>query len=274
MRSPGLAPERRTACAGRNLAGNDDVCRDLRSRRNVAACELDFVAARPKPAGRAESRLSRLAGKSAGSPKDRKQASGSPPMAAMSLRPRVRQRCPTAAGGCQARRKCTFSRQRSVVTRSSKPGLRRRMAQSSPMPIFTAAIHRRGSHSPNLPNQASFSDHGIQQLYQNQRLTMTSRALDAPRGSNRRFVRKTENPVGMSMERKDMAPTCFIFSPEQPTFVTPTNRFMALTVPEWLVKVIQHFIVPLARVISDQRRKGILTGRGPASFKKRTSRTY
>ncbi len=42
---PGLSPGTENGRAGRNLAGNDDVCRDLRGRGNVAACELDFVAA-------------------------------------------------------------------------------------------------------------------------------------------------------------------------------------------------------------------------------------
>jgi hypothetical protein len=59
---------------------------------------------------------------------------GSPPMAAMSLSPRARQRCPTDSGGCQSRRKCTPSRLKSVVTRKSRSFENRRTEASSPMP--------------------------------------------------------------------------------------------------------------------------------------------
>ena len=45
-----------------------------------------------------------------GNASDRKTARGSPPMAAMSLSPRARQRWPTAFGECHSRRKCTPSR--------------------------------------------------------------------------------------------------------------------------------------------------------------------
>ena len=43
-------------------------------------------------------------------------------MAAMSLSPRARQRCPTESAGCHARLKWIFSRLKSVVTRASWPG--------------------------------------------------------------------------------------------------------------------------------------------------------
>jgi hypothetical protein len=73
-----------------------------------------------------------------GTAKERNAATGLPPMAAMSLSPRVRQRCPTDSGGCQSRRKWMPSRLKSVVTRNSCPGSSRRTAQSSPMPARTA----------------------------------------------------------------------------------------------------------------------------------------
>ena len=75
---------------------------------------------------------------SAGSASERKTASGSPPIAAMSLNPRTRQRCPTTLAECHSRRKCTFSRQKSVVTSSSCPRGGRSTAQSSPIPRTTA----------------------------------------------------------------------------------------------------------------------------------------
>ena len=71
-----------------------------------------------------------------GRARERNAACGSPPMAAMSLRPRVRQRQPTTSGGCHSGRKCTPSREKSVVTRTSCPGGSRRTAASSPMPAF------------------------------------------------------------------------------------------------------------------------------------------
>jgi hypothetical protein len=74
-------------------------------------------------------------GKPWGSARDRNAALGSPPIAAMSLSPRVRQRWPTASGGCHSRRKCTPSREKSVVTSASCPCGRRNTAQSSPIPL-------------------------------------------------------------------------------------------------------------------------------------------
>jgi hypothetical protein len=64
----------------------------------------------------------------------------------------------------------------------------------------------------------------------------------------------------MSMELKDMAEANLILVLSSRPSLLHKSR-PALTVPEWLVKVIQHFIVPWSR-LSDQRRKGILTGRG------------
>src|SRR5580704_16722983 len=71
--------------------------------------------------------------------RDKNAARGSPPMAAISLSPRVRQRRPTNSGGCQSRRKWTFSMLKSVVTSSSCLGGTRSTAQSSPMPATTDA---------------------------------------------------------------------------------------------------------------------------------------
>ncbi len=73
---------------------------------------------------------------------ERKAAIGSPPMAAISLSPRARQRCPTTAAGCQSRRKCTFSRVKSVVTSKSCPAGGRSTAQSSPMPASKSRFFR------------------------------------------------------------------------------------------------------------------------------------
>ena len=59
-------------------------------------------------------------------------------MAAMSLKPRARQRWPTDSGGCQSRRKWIPSSVKSVVTSESFPASRRSTAQSSPIPVRTA----------------------------------------------------------------------------------------------------------------------------------------
>jgi hypothetical protein len=40
-----LSPRTENSRAGWNLSGNDNVCCDLRSRRNVTACQLDIMAA-------------------------------------------------------------------------------------------------------------------------------------------------------------------------------------------------------------------------------------
>ncbi len=77
---------------------------------------------------------SQAAGSRAGTASERKTARGLAPMAARSLRPRARQRCPADWGGCQSRRKWTFLREKSVVTQMSWPAKGRRIAQSSPMP--------------------------------------------------------------------------------------------------------------------------------------------
>ena len=82
-------------------------------------------------------------GKSRGKARDRNAATGSPPMAAISLSPRVRQRCPTVSGGCQSRRKWIPSRVKSVVTRDSCPGTRPSTAQSSPIPVMTERFEPR-----------------------------------------------------------------------------------------------------------------------------------
>jgi hypothetical protein len=76
--------------------------------------------------------------RSRGRARDRKAATGSPPMAAMSLNPLLRQRWPTAFAGCQSRRKWIFSRVKSVVTSESSPAGNRITAQSSPIPAMIA----------------------------------------------------------------------------------------------------------------------------------------
>ena len=75
-----------------------------------------------------------FASMSAGRARERKAARGVAPMAARSLRPRARQRWPTDSGGWRSRRKCRFSRVKSVVTSTSESSGGRRMAQSSPIP--------------------------------------------------------------------------------------------------------------------------------------------
>ena len=90
---------------------------------------------------------------------ERKAASGRAPMAARSLKPRARQRWPTLCGGCQSRRKWTFSRERSVVTTSSSPRRGRSTAQSSPMPRFRILLLRRPC-TVQLPG--AFTDGGDQ----------------------------------------------------------------------------------------------------------------
>ena len=69
----------------------------------------------------------------AGRARDKKIATGSPPIAAMSLSPRVRHRCPMNCGECHSRRKCTPSRLKSVVIRASCAAGMRSTAQSSPI---------------------------------------------------------------------------------------------------------------------------------------------
>lgn len=76
----------------------------------------------------------------AGRARQRNTAMGSPPIAAMSLNPRVRQRCPMNCGECHSRRKCTPSRLKSVVTRASWSAGMRSTAQSSPIPATTPAL--------------------------------------------------------------------------------------------------------------------------------------
>ena len=141
-----------------DLPCNHDVCRDFRGGGNVAAGELNSkrFALIEKPTQEAVNPGLR---RSAGSPRERKQASGSPPMAAMSLSPRARQRWPTAAAGCHARRKCTSSTQRSVVTSNSYPGERRRMAQSSPMPWITPFAEADWASRRICAIKASFVNH-------------------------------------------------------------------------------------------------------------------
>jgi hypothetical protein len=85
-------------------------------------------------------RSTHLCVKSAGSARDRNTAIGSPPMAAISLNPRVKHRCPTDSGGCHSRRKWTPSRLKSVVTSNSCPAGGRSTAQSSPIPVTSVLL--------------------------------------------------------------------------------------------------------------------------------------
>jgi hypothetical protein len=74
---------------------------------------------------------------------------------------------------------------------------------------FHCTVRRRGRHSPNLVNQASFAGHGILQLYQNQRLRMIQ--AQSAGGSNADAL-GTESPNEICIELKDMAPTRFILA--------------------------------------------------------------
>ncbi len=84
----------------------------------------------------------------AGVARDKKAATGAPPIAATSLRPRARQRCPIDSGECHSRRKCTPSKLKSVVTRISWPAWIRRMPQSSPIPVTKLGLPTFGNFGP------------------------------------------------------------------------------------------------------------------------------
>ena len=111
-------------------------------------------------------RSTQLCAKSPGSAKDRNTASGSPPIAAISLNPRVKHRCPTDSGGCHSRRKWTPSRLKSVVTSSSCPAGGRKTAQSSPIPLIMP-VRRDLAASARLRTRAinCLSGRGTHQLY-------------------------------------------------------------------------------------------------------------
>ena len=86
--------------------------------------------------------------RSRGRASDKKAAIGCPPIAAMSLSPRARQRCPIDSGECQSRRKWMPSSEKSVVTNVSfssclpRRGCSRSTAQSSPIPVTIAGFLR------------------------------------------------------------------------------------------------------------------------------------
>ena len=81
-------------------------------------------------------------GNAPGRARERKAATGSPPIAAISLSPLARQRWPTDSGGCQFLRKWIPSKLKSVVTRQSKSEPIRKTAQSSPIPTRIDALAR------------------------------------------------------------------------------------------------------------------------------------
>ena len=151
IRSPGRAPDRRTG-----VPHFSPVLREVGEcrtdpRTTISANTPAGDSAVSPPARGTLKRFARnrnpfknpstqLCGSFAGNAKDRKAAMGSPPMAAMSLSPRARQRCPTDSGGCQSRRKCTSSRLKSVVQRRSRSFGTRRTEASSPMPTRIEAL--------------------------------------------------------------------------------------------------------------------------------------
>jgi len=98
---------------------------------------VNRLASRRSPARKS---FTHLCGSFGGSANERKQAKGSPPIEAMSLNPRARQRCPTLAAGCHSRRKWIFSMHKSVVTSRCEPAGTFNMAQSSPIPRTTPGL--------------------------------------------------------------------------------------------------------------------------------------
>ncbi len=139
MRSPGPAPERKIALPCGTVPKTT-----ISARTPCADCEVSPPAnvtlnSSAKFNNPFRNRSTHLWGKVVGTANERKAAIGSPPIAAMSLNPRARQRRPTTSGGCHSRRKCTPSRLKSVVTSVSCRAGIRRTAQSSPIPATTAA---------------------------------------------------------------------------------------------------------------------------------------
>jgi len=103
--SPGRAPERNmarprgtypvTTMSAHTPAGDSAVSPPARTALNCSAvCNTPFMKASTHRCGNFR-----------GNASDRKTVTGSPPMAAISLRPRTRQRLPTTSGGCHSRRK-------------------------------------------------------------------------------------------------------------------------------------------------------------------------
>ena len=142
MKSPGRAPERRMA-----FPAGTEPSTTMSARMPSGDCAVS------PPARGTENRVGQLQQSRnesvhptlrqlGGSASERNAARGIPPMAAMSLSPRARQRWPTESGGCHSRRKCTSSRLKSVVTSASCPRGIGSTAQSSPMPRPGRA-HRR-----------------------------------------------------------------------------------------------------------------------------------
>ena len=152
MRSPGRAPDRNpafpfgavptTTMSARIPSGDSAVSPPARVTLYLSPRRIKLRAKRP----------TQLCGNPRGSASERNAATGSPPMAAMSLSPRARHRCPTDSAECQSRRKWIPSRVKSVVTSVSfsfcRPRPRSRStAQSSPIPnttsVLVAAVARR-----------------------------------------------------------------------------------------------------------------------------------
>ena len=166
MRSPTFAVDRRSArpCGAvptRTISINPKPVtvsrRSVRLRLDAAAIKGDSAVSPPargtlylfarernpsKKRSRQEGRPERLRTSSTGSASDKNAASGLAPIAARSLNPRARQRCPTDSGECHSRRKWTDSKVKSVVTRTSFPAGGPRMAQSSPIPAVTNGDER------------------------------------------------------------------------------------------------------------------------------------
>src|SRR6185312_5706268 len=154
-----------------------------------ASLTLCLPARASKPS---KKRSVQLCGVSRGSARDKNAALGTPPIAAMSLRPRARQRCPMHSGDCHSRRKWTFSRLKSVVTRASCRYGILTIAQSSPMPNATpdplAFDVRRRRCSMN-----SRSDRGIRR-HAGRRLTLSLSERFAPLlGANLLRLQDNEN---------------------------------------------------------------------------------
>lgn len=153
MQSPARAPDRRTAVPlGIDPRMTISASTPLGDRAvsPPASCTPHVFASLSSPR---KKRSAHFCGTSAGNARERKAATGSPPIAAMSLKPRARQRCPIDSGECHARRKCTPSRLKSVVTNTSCAAGTRSTEQSSPMPVRMTVLRpaaRSGLSSVNL----------------------------------------------------------------------------------------------------------------------------
>ena len=132
IRSPGLAPFRRTAIP-LFTSPSTLILISTRSFRVVsppAKGHLSLLAAFISPCRKPFSQVSaQLTGRA----KLKRKHLGSPPIAATSLAARIRHFQPTASAGCQSLQKCGPSRNQSVVKTVSNPVFGLQMAASSPM---------------------------------------------------------------------------------------------------------------------------------------------